>query len=128
MDINPINNSFDVSSPIYSNFSFGNNQYIGIDDGQYIQGQTEAGDVNQNDIQQLQNSINQDKPLENAAFDSNFKVEKVPQELTKNFTQTLTKFDGGISQLTSKITSLKNKLKSLLSRKFKPWGLINQIK
>jgi hypothetical protein len=29
----------------------GNNQYIGIDDGQYIQGQTEAGDVNQNDIQ-----------------------------------------------------------------------------
>jgi hypothetical protein len=90
--------------------------------------QTEAGDVNQNDIQQLQNSINQDKPLENAAFDSNFKVEKVPQELTKNFTQTLTKFDVGISQLTSKITSLKNKLKSLLSRKFKPWGLINQIK
>jgi hypothetical protein len=128
MSINPIDNNFYMSSSIYSNLSIGNNQYIGINEGQYIQGQTEAGDVNQNDIQQLQDCINQDKPLENAVFDSNFKIEKVPQELTKNFTQTLTKFDGGISQLTGKILGLKKQLTRLLSRIFRPWSLIREIR
>lgn len=86
------------------------------------------GDVTQNDISQLQSSIQQDKSLEELGFGENFKVESTGNLLNQNFSQVLSKFDFGISSLTNKISSLKSKLASLLKKKKKPWGLIKSIK
>ncbi|MFN3478418.1 MAG: hypothetical protein ACK4ZM_03520, partial [bacterium] len=86
------------------------------------------GDVTQNDIRQLQSSIQQDKSLEQIGFDENFKVESTGSLLTQNFSQVLGRFDFGISSLTNKISSLRKKLSSLLKKKKKPWGLIKSIK
>lgn len=87
-----------------------------------------AGDVTQQDIKQVEEAIKRDKPLEDLGFDTNFRIEQTPRDMSNIFSKTLSKFDMGISQLTNQISSLKRKLASLMRRKFKPWSLIREIK